>query len=135
MENVKATNPHQTELDLTGMTVGDFTVRRRLGRGGMGQVYLAEQISLKREVALKTLRSDLAANHASPAATLGEPQTRADQLASPVTSVMSPIRPRVRGCRFRSRRPRSRSQNAGRSPVEVAGVSREAGLSKRRRGA
>ena len=54
-----------TDLDLTGVTLGDFKIRRRLGQGGMGQVYLAEQITLKREVALKTLRGDLAANRQS----------------------------------------------------------------------
>jgi serine/threonine protein kinase len=48
--------------DLTGQTLGDFKITRRLGQGGMGQVYLAEQISLKRNVALKILKSDLAAN-------------------------------------------------------------------------
>jgi eukaryotic-like serine/threonine-protein kinase len=48
--------------DLTGRTVGDFRVLRRLGQGGMGQVYLAEQVSLKRKVALKILRPDLAGN-------------------------------------------------------------------------
>jgi serine/threonine-protein kinase len=48
--------------DLTGRTLGDYQVLRRLGRGGMGEVYLAEQRSLKRKVALKILRSDLAAN-------------------------------------------------------------------------
>jgi serine/threonine-protein kinase len=42
--------------------LGDFHVLRKLGQGGMGQVYLAEQISLKRKVALKILRPDLAAN-------------------------------------------------------------------------
>jgi serine/threonine-protein kinase len=47
--------------ELTGLTLGDFHVLRRLGRGGMGDVYLAEQVSLKRKVALKILRSDLAA--------------------------------------------------------------------------
>jgi serine/threonine-protein kinase len=41
--------------DLTGATLGDFQVKRLLGRGGMGQVYLATQISLNRSVALKVL--------------------------------------------------------------------------------
>jgi tRNA A-37 threonylcarbamoyl transferase component Bud32 len=52
----------EAALDLTGQTLGDFHILRRLGEGGMGQVYLAEQISLKRKVALKLLRADLAAN-------------------------------------------------------------------------
>jgi serine/threonine-protein kinase len=45
-----------------GQTVGDFRIVRRLGQGGMGQVFLAEQLSLKRKVALKFLRADLVAN-------------------------------------------------------------------------
>jgi serine/threonine-protein kinase len=51
--------------DLSGQTLGDFRVLRRLGQGGMGQVYLAEQLSLKRKVALKILRAELAANATS----------------------------------------------------------------------
>lgn len=50
------------ERDLSGSTLGDFRVLRRIGQGGMGQVYLAEQISLKRKVALKLLKPELAAN-------------------------------------------------------------------------
>jgi tRNA A-37 threonylcarbamoyl transferase component Bud32 len=48
--------------DLTGVTLGDFRIDRLLGRGGMGEVYLARQTSLNREVAFKVLRPDLLAN-------------------------------------------------------------------------
>ena len=48
--------------DLTGVTLGDFQVEKLLGRGGMGEVYLATQVSLNRPVALKVLRPDFASN-------------------------------------------------------------------------
>jgi serine/threonine-protein kinase len=51
--------------DLSGRTLGDFRILRCLGQGGMGQVYLADQLSLKRRVALKILRADLAGNPSS----------------------------------------------------------------------
>ena len=36
--------------------IGQYTLIRELGRGGMGVVYLAEQAGLKRPVALKVIR-------------------------------------------------------------------------------
>ena len=50
------------EVDWTGQVIGEFRILHRLGRGGMGQVYLAEQTSLKRKVALKLLNPELASN-------------------------------------------------------------------------
>ena len=52
----------QPQPDLTGRTLGDFHILRKLGAGGMGQVYLARQTSLKRDVALKLLRNELNEN-------------------------------------------------------------------------
>jgi eukaryotic-like serine/threonine-protein kinase len=46
--------------DLVGKTLKDFFVLRRLGRGAMAEVYLAQQLSLGRQVALKVLNSELA---------------------------------------------------------------------------
>ncbi len=40
--------------------IGDFELKKKLGKGGMGEVFLAKQVSLDRLVALKTLSKDLA---------------------------------------------------------------------------
>jgi serine/threonine-protein kinase len=51
-----------SEPDLVGRRLGDYQLLRRLGRGGMAEVYLAQQISLERQVAFKVLRHSLAVN-------------------------------------------------------------------------
>ncbi len=49
-------------LDLTGRVLGDFCLLRKLGKGGMADVYLAEQTSLRRQVAIKIMRADFVAD-------------------------------------------------------------------------
>ena len=41
-----------------GRVIGDFRLIRRIGQGGMGEVWEAEQLSLRRAVALKFIRPD-----------------------------------------------------------------------------
>jgi serine/threonine-protein kinase len=54
--------PSTPDADLSGRQFGDYLVLRRLGRGGMADVYLAEQKSLHRQVAFKALHARLASD-------------------------------------------------------------------------
>src|SRR5712692_10540994 len=45
-----------------GTLLGHYEIRSRLGAGGMGEVYLAQDTGLDRKVALKILPADLASN-------------------------------------------------------------------------
>ncbi|MBX3413383.1 MAG: serine/threonine protein kinase [Pirellulales bacterium] len=53
-------NDPPSHADLAGRQLGDYCLLRRLGRGAMAEVYLAEQSSLRRQVAVKVLRQELA---------------------------------------------------------------------------
>jgi eukaryotic-like serine/threonine-protein kinase len=44
-------------------TVGHFTILSKIGAGGMGEVYLAQDSNLDRKVALKLLPSEVASDH------------------------------------------------------------------------
>ncbi len=61
MENERF-DPDDATSDLTGRQLGAYVLIRRLGRGGMADVYLAEQSSLRRHVAIKILKPSLAKN-------------------------------------------------------------------------
>src|SRR2546423_2184141 len=45
-----------------GTKLGRYEIRAKIGEGGMGEVYLAEDTQLHRKVALKILLADVAAN-------------------------------------------------------------------------
>jgi len=45
-----------------GTKLGRYEIRSKIGAGGMGEVYLAEDARLHRKVALKILPAELAAN-------------------------------------------------------------------------
>jgi serine/threonine-protein kinase len=46
------------QVSYIGSTIGNFRIESRLGRGGMGEVYLGYDPRLERRVAVKTIRAE-----------------------------------------------------------------------------
>ena len=46
-----------------GTRLGRYEIRSKIGEGGMGEVYLAQDTKLDRKVALKILPAEVASNH------------------------------------------------------------------------
>ncbi len=53
------THPSAEFLDLQAALAGEYSLQRELGRGGMGVVYLARDVQLARDVAIKVLPTPL----------------------------------------------------------------------------
>jgi len=54
------THPSDEFLELQAALAGEYSLQRELGRGGMGIVYLARDVQLDRDVAIKVLPTPLA---------------------------------------------------------------------------
>src|SRR5260221_8022125 len=70
---------------IAGTRLGPYEIQSALGRGGMGEVYRATDTRLKRQVAIKILPADLAADAFSAGSTgdrLARFQREAEVLAS-----------------------------------------------------
>jgi eukaryotic-like serine/threonine-protein kinase len=71
------THPDGEFLALQAALAGEYSLQRELGRGGMGIVYLARDVQLDRDVAIKVLPSHLASTAASRERFLREARTAA----------------------------------------------------------
>ncbi len=80
--------PDQTKMEtgetqsLTGTSVGRFVLRERLGKGGMGEVYRAEDTKLNRSVAIKRM-SDAVRSDPDYRRRFAKEAERASQLSDP----------------------------------------------------
>ena len=71
------TQPSNEFLELQAALAGEYSLQRELGRGGMGVVYLARDVQLDRDVAIKVLPSHLARTGESRERFLREARTAA----------------------------------------------------------
>ena len=65
-------------MTLTGTKLGRYEIRSKIGEGGMGEVYLAQDTTLSRKVAIKFLPVDSAASEQANKRLLREARTAAN---------------------------------------------------------
>jgi len=124
------TQPSLEFLELQGALAGEYSLQREIGRGGMGIVYLARDVQLDRDVAIKVLPMHLASlstarerfvQEARTAAGLSHPHIvpihRVGEVDGFVFFVMSYIEGETLGERLRTQGPLP--------PAEAARVMRE----------
>ena len=112
------TQPSAEFLDFQAALAGEYSLQRELGRGGMGIVYLARDVQLDRDVAIKVLPAQLArtaesrerfAREARTAAGLSHPNIvpihRVGEAGGFVFFVMSYVEGETLGERLRTRGP------------------------------
>ena len=112
------TQPSGEFLELQAALAGEYSLQRELGRGGMGIVYLARDVQLDRDVAIKVLPSHLAhaaesrerfLREARTAAGLSHPHIvpihRVGEVGGFVFFVMSYVEGETLGERLRTRGP------------------------------
>ncbi len=117
-------------LDLQAALAGEYSLQRELGRGGMGVVYLARDVQLDRDIAIKVLPTHLASDavarerflrEARTAAGLSHPHIvpihRVGEVRGFVFFVMSYVEGETLGDRLRTRGPLQ--------PAEAARILRE----------
>src|SRR5689334_17259534 len=77
VRNTRMTSPTDEFLELQAALAGEYSLQRELGRGGMGIVYLARDVQLDRDVAIKVLPAHLARTAESRARFVREARTAA----------------------------------------------------------
>src|SRR5213082_1912080 len=125
-------HPDQLFLDFQTALAGRYSLQRELGRGGMGVVYLAQDVALERPVALKLLQPHLASqpalkqrflNEARIAAKLSHPNIipifAVDDIDDVVFFAMAFVDGETLGHRIRSRGPVT--------PSELGNILRDVG--------
>ena len=61
--DTQATGPvEELQARLQRIVAGEYRIERMLGRGGMGMVFLAQDLTLEREVAIKVLPPDFSSD-------------------------------------------------------------------------